>query len=104
MHLEQIVDYELDILRLVAQGANNKEIATQLRFSERTIGNRLGIIYQKLHVSNRTQAAIYALRQGWASLEAEEFQIGIAEWGFLHKATKNTIPELERRDRRRRKG
>ena len=70
--IDQVMDNELDIPRLVAQGANNKEIANRLHFSERTIANRLGKIYQKLHLNNRTQAALYTLRQGWASLDPAE--------------------------------
>ncbi len=70
-NVEQLTGSELEILRLVAQGADNKKIAQQLGLSERTVANRLGSIYQKLHVNNRTQAALYALRRGWASLEPE---------------------------------
>jgi DNA-binding NarL/FixJ family response regulator len=61
----------LDVLRLVAQGADNRAIGEQLHLSESTVANRLSIIYQKLHVNNRTQAALVALRRGWATLEDE---------------------------------
>jgi DNA-binding NarL/FixJ family response regulator len=57
------------VLRLVAQGADNSEIAAQLSLAQSTISNRLRVIYQKLHVKNRTQAALAALRRGWASLD-----------------------------------
>lgn len=69
--LEQLTEGEMEVLRRVAQGADNKEIAKQLNLSESTVANRLRDIYQKLHVNNRTQAALYALRRGWASLDEE---------------------------------
>ena len=55
---------ERDILRLVAQGLSNKEIAAQLCLSEKTVRNRLNEIFSKLGVSNRTQAAIWAIEHG----------------------------------------
>lgn len=67
--VERLTEGEMDVLRLVARGVDNKEIAEQLCLSEKTITNRLGRIYQKLHVNNRTQAALYALRRGWAKLD-----------------------------------
>ena len=65
---EQLTEGEMDILILVAQGEDNPTIAQRLNLSEKTIVNRLTAIYQKLHVNNRTQAALHALRQGWAPL------------------------------------
>ena len=59
---------ESDILRLVAQGLTNQEIAEKLVISERTVGNHMGNILGKLHLANRTQAALYALREGIADL------------------------------------
>jgi DNA-binding NarL/FixJ family response regulator len=67
--LEQLTQGEMDVLRLVAQGDDNKSIAERLVLSERTIANRLSNIYQKLHVNNRTQAALFALRRGWVELD-----------------------------------
>lgn len=61
---------ELDVLRRVAQGRTNGEIADELCISERTVGNHIGSILGKLHLANRTQAALYALRTGLAKLEA----------------------------------
>lgn len=69
--MEHLTEGEMEVLRQVAQGLDNREIAGQLNLSESTIANRLRDIYQKLHVNNRTQAALYALRRGWASLEEE---------------------------------
>lgn len=69
---ESLTGGEMDVLRLVAQGADNRTVAERLILSERTVANRLSTIYEKLHVNNRTQAALVALRQGWAQLEQEE--------------------------------
>ncbi len=60
---------EMDVLRLVAHGQENDAIADLLALSEKTVSNRLSDIYRKLRVNNRTQAALYALRQGWTSLD-----------------------------------
>jgi DNA-binding NarL/FixJ family response regulator len=67
-----LTERELDILRLVAQGLDNSDIGHQLGLSEKTIRNRLTTIFEKLHVNNRIQAALYALRQGLASLNGED--------------------------------
>jgi DNA-binding NarL/FixJ family response regulator len=55
---------ERRILTLVADGASNKDIAAELNLSERTIKNYVSIIFQKLQVNNRTEAAIRAVRDG----------------------------------------
>ncbi len=60
---------ELDILRLVAQGHSNKEIAEELCITEMTVRTHVSNILAKLHLASRTQAALYALREGIASLE-----------------------------------
>ena len=70
--LERLTPGEMDVLQLVAQGEDNKTIAQHLEIAERTVANRLGEIFQKLHVNNRTQAALVALRRGWAKLDREE--------------------------------
>jgi DNA-binding NarL/FixJ family response regulator len=61
---EALTDQERRILTLVADGASNKDIAAELNLSERTIKNYLSIIFQKLQVNNRTEAAIRAMRDG----------------------------------------
>ena len=66
--VEPLTESEMVVLRLVAKGVDNHEIAQLLNFSVYTVANRLRTIYAKLHVTNRTQAALYALRQGWAAL------------------------------------
>ena len=65
-------DREIDILRGVAQGWTNQYIGEQLQLSEKTIKNQLSAIFQKLHLNNRTQAAIYALRRGLVNLDEIE--------------------------------
>jgi len=67
--IEPLTESEMAILRLVAQGVENQDIAQALNYSVYTISNRLRSIYQKLHVTNRTQAVLYALRQGWVALD-----------------------------------
>lgn len=69
--ITHLADRELDILRQVAQGLDNNEIGERLGLSDKTIRNRLTVIFEKLHVNNRTQAALYALRRGLASLDEE---------------------------------
>ncbi len=67
--IEPLTEGEMAVLRLVAQGVDNQAIAQALSYSVYTVANRLRTIYEKLHVTNRTQAALYALRQGWATLD-----------------------------------
>ena len=64
-----LTDREVQILRLLAQGATNQEIADELGISEKTVRNRLSEIFAKLHLNNRTQAALYAIREGLADFE-----------------------------------
>jgi len=60
---------ELEVLRLAAKGMSNKEIATELALSVRTIQSHLGRIFDKLGASSRTEAVLRALKEGWLSLE-----------------------------------
>ncbi len=55
--VERFTEREREILRLVAAGHDNRTIASQLCLSEKTVGNRLSEIFQKLNATNRTQAA-----------------------------------------------
>ena len=60
---------EMDTLRRVAHGLSNQEIAIELTIHEHTVAKYVGSILDKLHVANRTQAALYALREGLAKLD-----------------------------------
>jgi NarL family two-component system response regulator LiaR len=60
---------ELETLRLISRGLSNQEIATELVVHERTIAKYVSSILNKLHLANRTQAALYALREGLSDLE-----------------------------------
>ena len=65
---EPLTTREVEVLKLVARGLTNQEIAEILVISERTVGNHIGNILNKLHLANRTQAALYALREGLVDL------------------------------------
>jgi NarL family two-component system response regulator LiaR len=64
---EPLSEREMEILRLVARGLTNQEIAEELVISERTVRTHVSHILEKLHLANRTQAALYAHREGLAS-------------------------------------
>jgi NarL family two-component system response regulator LiaR len=61
---EPLTPRELDTLRLIARGQSNQEIATALTVHERTVAKYVSNILDKLHLANRTQAALYAVREG----------------------------------------
>lgn len=65
---EPLTEREVEVLKLVAKGYSNDEIADALILSERTARGHVSSILGKLHLANRTQAALYALREGLASL------------------------------------
>jgi two-component system, NarL family, response regulator LiaR len=58
-----LTERELEVLTLIAHGKSNKEISEDLVLSEKTVKTHVSNILQKLHLSDRTQAAVYALRQ-----------------------------------------
>jgi two-component system, NarL family, response regulator LiaR len=66
-----LTEREGEILLLVAQGLSNRAIAEHLVVSERTVRSHVSTILQKLHLQSRTQAALYALKEGWATLDPE---------------------------------
>jgi len=68
---EPLTEREMEILQLVARGLSNQQIAEDLVISERTARTHISNILAKLHLANRTQAALYALRQGIAQLDEE---------------------------------
>ena len=56
---------ELEVLRLLAQGLDNEAIAQRLVLTKRTVQNHISIIYDKLGVTSRTEALLYAVQHGW---------------------------------------
>jgi NarL family two-component system response regulator LiaR len=62
------------VLRLIAHGLSNQDIADQLVISEATVRTHVSNILSKLHLASRTQAALYALREGLASLNDSEIE------------------------------
>ncbi|MBX0329678.1 response regulator transcription factor [Oscillochloris sp. ZM17-4] len=69
---DPLTEREVEVLRQVAQGRSNQEIADHLILSERTVRTHVSSILDKLHLANRTQAALYALRTGISDLQPEE--------------------------------
>ena len=60
----ELTDREMEILRLIAAGKNNKAIADKLVISEKTVKSHITNIFSKLHLRDRTEAAVYAWREG----------------------------------------
>ena len=83
---------EIQLLRLVATGLSNKEIAEALCLAESTVKNRLSLLFEKLGVKDRTQAAIYALMHGLLPESESDYPAGIAESSLL--AEQSTLPSV----------
>ena len=66
---EPLTNRELIVLELVARGLSNIDIAEKLNLSEWTVRTHISNILSKLHLANRTQAALYALREGLTGLD-----------------------------------
>jgi len=66
---DPLTEREVEVLRLVAQGRSNQDIADELVISEATVRTHVSNILGKLHLASRTQAALYALKEGLASLD-----------------------------------
>jgi NarL family two-component system response regulator LiaR len=64
-----LTDREVEVLRFIAQGLPNDNIAERLVISERTVRTHVSNILGKLHLANRTQAALYALKEGLVRME-----------------------------------
>lgn len=67
--LEQLSKREIEVLKLVAVGMFNKEIGVELGISERTVKNHLSSIFKKIDSSDRTQAAVFAIRNGLVDIK-----------------------------------
>jgi NarL family two-component system response regulator LiaR len=65
---DPLSEREMEVLRLLAQGKSNREIAEQLVIAELTVRTHVSNILGKLHLASRTQAALFALKEGLASL------------------------------------
>ena len=65
-----LTEREAEVLRLVAQGLSNQDIARKLNISDPTVRTHVSNIMSKLHLATRIQAALYALREGLVSLDA----------------------------------
>jgi len=69
--VDPLTEREVEVLQLVAKGLSNQEIADQLVIGLTTVYSHVSNILAKLHLASRTQAALYALREGYASLYDE---------------------------------
>lgn len=65
---ETLTRREIEVLKLIAEGLFNKEIAYTLDISEKTVKNHVSNIFKKIKVSDRTQAAVYAIKNNFVSL------------------------------------
>jgi NarL family two-component system response regulator LiaR len=66
---DPLTEREAEVLRLIAQGLSNREIGERLVITERTVCTHVSNILTKLHLASRTQAALYALKEGLSSLD-----------------------------------
>ena len=73
---EALTDREVEVLRLLARGKANKQIASSLYVSEKTVKAHVSSILMKLGVQSRTQAALYAVRAGLVSID----ELGEEPW------------------------
>ena len=67
--VSDLSEREVEVLRLLAQGLTNSEIAEQLHLSNGTVRNYVSSIFSKLNVADRTQAAVFAMRHGLVNLD-----------------------------------
>jgi len=67
--MDDLSPREVEVLKLIADGLRNAEIANALSISEKTVKNHINNIFSKLHVYDRTQAALYAIRSGLVKVD-----------------------------------
>ena len=63
-HEGSLSERDIEILRLLAEGQSNQAIAEHLSISEKTVRNRLSLVFRRFHLKNRTEAALFAMRRG----------------------------------------
>ncbi|MBN1921664.1 MAG: response regulator transcription factor [Anaerolineae bacterium] len=71
---DPLTDREVEVLRLVAQGLSNQDIARKLHISDPTVRTHVSNVMSKLYLANRVQAALYALREGITTLDKDGVQ------------------------------
>jgi DNA-binding NarL/FixJ family response regulator len=69
-----LTERELEVIRALARGQSDRQIAHTLGISEKTVRNHTSNIYRKLHIFDRTQAVIYAIREGVIDVEDLEYR------------------------------
>jgi DNA-binding NarL/FixJ family response regulator len=69
-----LTERELEVIRALARGKSDRQIAQSLGISEKTVRNHTSNIYRKLHIFDRTQAVIYAIREGVIDVEELEYR------------------------------
>jgi len=77
--VDPLTERELDVLKLVAHGKSNREIADELVVSEGTVRTHVSNILSKLHLASRTQATLFALREGLTSLDDASFPLNAGQ-------------------------
>jgi NarL family two-component system response regulator LiaR len=77
--VDPLTERELDVLKLVAHGKSNREIADELVVSEGTVRTHVSNILSKLHLASRTQATLFALREGLTSLDDASFSLNAGQ-------------------------
>lgn len=65
---EELTKREIEVLKLIARGMYNKEIADELVISEKTVKNHISNIFRKIDVTDRTQAAVYAIKHNYVEI------------------------------------
>ena len=66
--IKSLTRREMDVLKLMAVGGFNKDIAAKLNISERTVKNHISNIFKKIEVTDRTQAAVFAIKNNLVSI------------------------------------
>ena len=69
-----LTERELEVVKALARGRTDRQIAGELGISEKTVGNHASNIYRKLHIFDRTQAVIYAVREGLIDVTDLEYR------------------------------